>query len=76
MGNLPRQAIRVHEVPDSIGTKVRTSLREHTVVVDLHSEDRVVGVEGERVGFADLEAVIQPVLHANLRDKFENKKVF
>ena len=58
-------------MPDSIGTKVRTSLREHTVVVDLYPEDRIVGVEGECVGLADLEAVIQPVLHADLRDKQE-----
>ena len=41
------------------------------MVVDLYPEDRVVGVEGERVGLADLEAVIQPVLHADLRDKQE-----
>ena len=41
------------------------------MLVDLYPEDRVVGVECERVRLADFEAVMQPVLHADLRDKRE-----
>ena len=53
-----------------VGSLTGVGLRPFTKFIHRYAHDRVICSVSERVGLADFEAVVQPVLHADLRERW------